>query len=307
MRIRRTRIGAVVLVALVFAGLAAITTDRAESGNFKLSGRVLGIRGGDALRVRLADRRTVTVRLIGIRAPSRRACYGLASRRALRKLAVGKRVTLVGDPTQRTRDRAGRMLAYVVLRRGGDLGRQLVSAGLARVSLASPFRRRPAFRRLKIYSRAQSASKASQRGLWSCTARADLTLTNEFSPNALNAGGQATYTVTVANRGPTKALAVRLSATLPAEGRPNAPRTPSGATCTEAARVYTCRLAALAAGESASFSFPITFPQSGRAVAQASVTSRTRDPERNDNSATATAVVRTPPPPLRLEARSSPP
>ena len=50
-----------------------------------------------------------------------------------RRLADGRAVRLVGDRTHATRDRYGRLLAYVWIRGGGDLGYQQLLHGFARV------------------------------------------------------------------------------------------------------------------------------------------------------------------------------
>ena len=60
-------------------------------------------------------------------------------------------MTLIGDATQRTRDRYRRLLAYVWLPRGKDLGYQLIVGGFGKVYVFS----RP-FSRLKAYRHGES-------------------------------------------------------------------------------------------------------------------------------------------------------
>jgi micrococcal nuclease len=75
---------------------------------------------------------------------------------------------LRGDATQDTRDRYGRLLAYVDVGGTLDLGRALIRSGHAEVYVY----RRP-FQRVATYRTAESAAKASPSGRWSaCPAAA---------------------------------------------------------------------------------------------------------------------------------------
>lgn len=143
---------------LVLAGTAV-------GGAFTKRGTVTRVIDGDTLDARLASGRTTRVRLIGIDAPESGECYGARARGKARELALGSRVVLVGDPTQATRDRYGRLLAYVWLPGGRDLGRRLLVGGFAEVYVFQT-----AFRRLGVYERAEAAAKSAGRGLWSACA-----------------------------------------------------------------------------------------------------------------------------------------
>jgi endonuclease YncB( thermonuclease family) len=55
----------------------------------------------------------VRVRLMGVATPAPGECFGDEARARIQGLALYRRVVLVGDPTQSTRDRRGRLLAYV--------------------------------------------------------------------------------------------------------------------------------------------------------------------------------------------------
>ena len=68
---------------------------------------------------------------------------------------------LKGDATQATRDRYKRLLAYVWLPGGKDLGYQLVAGGFAKVYVYD----RP-FRRLSAYRSAESSAKGTTAGQW---------------------------------------------------------------------------------------------------------------------------------------------
>jgi nuclease-like protein len=71
---------------------------------------------------------------------------------------------LRGDPTQATRDRYSRLLAYVWLPGGKDLGFQLISGDFAKVYVFD----KP-FKRLSAYRAAENSAKAATgagRGVW---------------------------------------------------------------------------------------------------------------------------------------------
>lgn len=162
-------------VLLAFAGLvlglfAADLGSAAASGRFVFTGTVSRVVDGDTLDVILASGKKERVRLIGIDAPERGACYFSQATARARQLALRKRVTLRGDPTQATRDRNGRLLSYVLIGGRVELGLTLIQQGLGRVYVSS----RP-FARLSSYRRAEAAAKASARGLWaSCGTKVPL-------------------------------------------------------------------------------------------------------------------------------------
>jgi len=143
--------------ATVLAGLASAAT----SGGFTQKGIVTRIVDGDTLDVRLDSGKSDRVRLIGIDAAERGACFSSQATERARQLALSKPVVLRGDRTQDTRDRYGRLLAYVWLPGGRDLGYQLVAGGFAKVYVySSPFQRLPA------YQTAESGAKSSAAGRW---------------------------------------------------------------------------------------------------------------------------------------------
>jgi micrococcal nuclease len=156
-----------VLIAIAVAPVVAASAPAAETGRFALRGTVTYVVDGDTLDVRLAGGRRERIRLIGVDTPEPAECYGPNAKTRARQLAQGKRVRLIGDATQDTRDRYGRLLAYVVLLDRRDIGRQLVGEGFAKVYVYSrPFQRLTGYRALERGARSQS------RGLWSgCAAR----------------------------------------------------------------------------------------------------------------------------------------
>ena len=149
---------------LVLAALcAASAASSADQGQFSKSGVVQNAVDGDTVDVRLTNGRRERVRLIGIDTPELRPaeCLGTQAKLRAQQLARGKRVQLIGDSTQATRDRYRRLLAYVVLPRNRDLGRQLIAEGFGNVYVYN----RP-FQRLSTYRSAERSAKTGGRGLW---------------------------------------------------------------------------------------------------------------------------------------------
>ena len=150
-----------ILAALVAAGALAASAAGAGSGGFTLHGTVTLVVDGDTVHVLVAGGRDERVRLIGIDTPEVGQCDGAAATALAERLASGRDATLVGDPTQDTRDRYGRLLAYVWIRGGGDLGYQELLHGLARVYVYErPFKRLAAYRRAARIGRARPGSIA---------------------------------------------------------------------------------------------------------------------------------------------------
>lgn len=133
--------------------------------------RIVSVTDGDTLKARLASGKRVTVRLLGIDTPETRKpgiaveCGGPQATANMKRLAlrrgVGRRVTLVTDPTQDTRDRYGRLLAYAKVDSGRDLGLEQVRAGWS-----AAYVYRDPFERLAAYRAAEAGAKASDRGVW---------------------------------------------------------------------------------------------------------------------------------------------
>jgi endonuclease YncB( thermonuclease family) len=142
--------------ALVFAGFASV----ASGGVFTKIGTVIRVVDGDTIVVTLVGGSGELVRLIGIDAPEIGDCYASQATFRVRQLAQGRRVTLKGDPTQETHDRYRRLLAYVWLPGGKDLGFQLIAGGFAHVFIRNPYAR------LTAYRRGERQAQAEAIGLW---------------------------------------------------------------------------------------------------------------------------------------------
>jgi endonuclease YncB( thermonuclease family) len=113
------------LLVLALAGPAAPAADRAVPARAQ-QGLVVAVTDGDTLRLRLPDRKPVTVRLRDIDAPEICQPWGREARAALSVLALNQRAVL----TPVARDSYGRVVGRVTV--GGiDLGTRLVEDGHA--------------------------------------------------------------------------------------------------------------------------------------------------------------------------------
>ncbi len=123
---------------------------------------------GDTFTVSIAGKEE-TVRVLGINTPetkysSRGAeCYGQEARiYAKELLQEGNVVTLTLDPTQDTRDKYNRILAYVTLPDGRDFGQVMIADGFA---YEYTFKGR-AYQKQALYKQAQQEAKQKKVGLW---------------------------------------------------------------------------------------------------------------------------------------------
>ncbi len=138
-----------------------------------LKGRVVEAVDGYTLEVRLHSGRTIVVRLIGIdtRETKRRGtpaeCGARPASRALHRLADGRRVTLVTDPSQDRRAGDGRLLVYAIDRSGLNMNLAMVRRGWAKVLVDH----HNPFERLRGFRRAQRSARKAGRGLWGLCGR----------------------------------------------------------------------------------------------------------------------------------------
>ena len=123
------------------------------------------------------------------------------------------------------------------------------------------------------------------------TTSADLSITKTDSSDPVLASDTLTYTLTVANDGPSDASAVQVSDTLPA-GVSYVSSTPSQGSCSEVAGVVSCSLGAVADGATATVDIVVTTPSSSGALSNtAGVSSSTSDPSGGNNSDTEGTTV----------------
>jgi uncharacterized repeat protein (TIGR01451 family) len=121
---------------------------------------------------------------------------------------------------------------------------------------------------------------------------ADLAVTKSDSPDPVVVGNNVTYTVTVANNGPSQATAVVLTDNLPGAVT-FVSATPSQGTCSApVAGGFTCDLGSINAGSNATVTVVVTAPGTpGSITNNVSVTSGVTDPVAGNNSASATTTV----------------
>src|SRR4051794_14296661 len=150
--------------SLSVLGFLAADVFASASGAFTYTGTVVHVVDGDTLDVQVPGQGKLRVRVVGIDTPERGACYFSQATRRANVLANGQRVVLHGDRTQATRDRYGRLLAYVDIGGNVDLGLQLIQDGFGKVYV---FGGKP-FLRVAPYRKAQQLAQSVELGLWNC-------------------------------------------------------------------------------------------------------------------------------------------
>jgi micrococcal nuclease len=149
-----------VLALIGVAFLLAAAAHGSRTGAFTVHGTVTRVVDGDTVDVRTDGGPLERVRLIGIDTPERGQCDSGKANSYARSLALGRPTLLRGDATQATRDRYGRLLAYVWVG-GRDLGYQQLVRGFARVYIYDR-----AFQRLGAYRQAERTGRTRSDGLW---------------------------------------------------------------------------------------------------------------------------------------------
>lgn len=137
------------LIAFILTTLLLVGHSLAED----VSGVVSKVHDGDTLKVKLADGRSVSVRLAQIDAPELSQPYGKESRDTLRNVCFGRTASVDVE----TVDRYGRLVGNVVCN-GVDANIHQVSTGMAWVYVAFPHSRHT----LEI----ELASREMRKGLW---------------------------------------------------------------------------------------------------------------------------------------------
>jgi micrococcal nuclease len=151
-------------IALPAASEAAEVSEQLQETEAAVVTRVVD---GDTLKVELAGK-SETVRIVGMNTPEtvdpRKPveCFGKEASDKMSELVGEKVVRLEQDSTQGNRDRYNRLLRFVFLEDGRDVGLELIREGFAEESLYGnvPHKYREEY--LEAEREAQSAS----RGLW---------------------------------------------------------------------------------------------------------------------------------------------
>jgi len=160
---------------------------------------VVDVIDGDTIKVRSASGQVDTVRLIGIDTPevvdprTPVQCFGREASERAKQLLSGQSVGLEQDPTQDSRDRFWRLLAYVWLEDGTLFNKQMIADGYAHeYTYNRPYRFQTEFRT------AERQARDAQRGLWapdtcngdtSQPASSAVTPTSRPAPNVTAAAG----------------------------------------------------------------------------------------------------------------------
>lgn len=118
---------------------------------------------------------------------------------------------------------------------------------------------------------------------------ADLAISRSDSPDPVTVGNALTYTITVANHGPSAATGVTMTDAL-AGSLTFVSATPSQGTCSGTSTV-TCKLGTLAISASATVTIVVTPTQPGGISNTATVTANELDPDTSNNSATHVTTI----------------
>lgn len=127
---------------------------------------VESITDGDTIRVQL-DGESRPVRILGINTPEtvdpRKPveCGGPEATAGITSIIGGNVVILTPDPTQGDTDRYGRLLRYIDLPDGTDVGEQLIRQGLARQAEYDGH-----YTRQQAYIDAEQGAKTERAGSW---------------------------------------------------------------------------------------------------------------------------------------------
>jgi micrococcal nuclease len=158
----RRMLGGALAAAGAASALAGGEAGAAPDDRFVTRGIVVRAVDGDTLEVLFDSGIVGRVRLVGANAPDRGQCHADVAKRGAEALALGRRVTVVGDPLRPSRDAVGRLIGYVwVAGDGHDVGYRQVLAGRARAA-RTPFERRA------VYLRAERRAQARSSGtIWS--------------------------------------------------------------------------------------------------------------------------------------------
>ena len=136
--------------------------DLAESQLYSVSAVI----DGDTITVSM-DGKDERIRLLGIDTPetdptyNRIECFGAEATTETKAKLLGKSVRIETDPSQATRDKYNRLLAYVFLD-GQNFNEYLVRNGFAK-----EYTYAGAYKYQKEFRKAAAIAKSSERGLWS--------------------------------------------------------------------------------------------------------------------------------------------
>ncbi len=148
-----------IFVSLLILGLLSVSFAQSTDPEF-IEGKVIMVPDGDEVRVKAADGKTFTVRLLGIDSPESKQDFGTAARKDLEARVLDKDVKVIVH----RKDAEGRYMGTVFVE-GQDIGVRMLENGSAwhykRVSgeQSSEARAR--------YAKAELKARESRLGLWS--------------------------------------------------------------------------------------------------------------------------------------------
>jgi micrococcal nuclease len=173
--VRTTVVGSAILAALIVLadrcvpddagdGSATGTVPESERQGWGPAGKevtVTEVLDGNTVKVVTGTGTVLTVRALGIDAPTSTECWGPEAAGVTRTLLAGRPVRLMADPTQPTTDEHGHTPAYLLLADGTNYSVAAAEAGAAKSHVEdAPVAEHPAI--AAAADRAQSAG----RGLW---------------------------------------------------------------------------------------------------------------------------------------------
>ena len=123
-------------------------------------GRVVGITDGDTIKVLVAEKQLLRIRLAFCDAPEKKQAFGTRAKQAMSEMVFGKDIEL----RQHAIDRYGRTVAQVFVD-GKDVGLEMLRQGFAWVY--NRYITEASTEVQETYRKAQEEAKAEQRGLWS--------------------------------------------------------------------------------------------------------------------------------------------
>ncbi len=140
-----------------------IDNNHQELSNYE----VVGVSDGDTIKVQISEN-IETVRIVNINTPEsvdpRKPveCLGKEAGEKMKELVQGKVVTLEIDETQTDKDRYNRLLRFVFLEDGTDVGLEMIKLGYA---YSTPYGNSP-HKFLDLYELSEQEAKDKQLGLW---------------------------------------------------------------------------------------------------------------------------------------------
>jgi micrococcal nuclease len=129
--------------------------------------QVVSVTDGDTIKVKIDDL-VETVRIVNMNTPEtvdpRKPveCMGIQASEKMSEFVLNKNVILQEDATQQSKDRYGRLLRFVFLEDGTDVGLQMIKLGFAR---SDPYGSTP-HEYLEAYEAAQQTAEQEELGLW---------------------------------------------------------------------------------------------------------------------------------------------